>query len=167
MRVLHGLNEGFIPLYHPAQFPACTAIVALSTGALHWLAHCPAALLCVAITGAQSFTWTAQERSRDVLTWKKKQKKNPTESSIKTPGCAINPGPLIKKYPAHVSTFKNLPVMLVNNAVYLSCVTKRRSILPLRLFFFFFIERSFFFFFFSNITMHEQMFEAWPSATQG
>lgn len=166
MRVLHGLNEGFIPLYHPAQFPACTAIVALSTGALHWLAHCPAALLCVAITGAQSFTWTAQERSRDVLTWKKqkrKKKQNPTESSVKMPGCAINPGPLIKKYPAHVSTFKNLPVMLVNNAVYLSCVTQRRSILPLRLFFFL-LRGGFFFSFFFFLKYNNARADVWSVA---
>ena len=31
MLVLHGLNEGFIPLYRPAQFPACSAIVSAFT----------------------------------------------------------------------------------------------------------------------------------------
>lgn len=87
-----GLNDGFIPLYRPAQFPACTAIVALSTGALHWLAHCPAALLLRAITGAQSFTWTARQRSRGRAPAKmSKEKENDFKINITETAVAESP----------------------------------------------------------------------------
>lgn len=79
MLVLHGLNEGFIPLYHPAQFPACTSIVALSTGALHWLAHCPAALLC-ALSPEHNLS-PKQHRSA-ARAWSR----NATDSPAQTPG---------------------------------------------------------------------------------
>lgn len=100
MLVLHGLNEGFIPLYHPAQFPACTAIVALSTGALHWLAHCPDALLC-ALSPERNLS--PEQHRRAAGLWSRKA----TESPVETPGRTINP-PLIKKCSACISTFKNL-----------------------------------------------------------
>lgn len=158
MLVLHGLNEGFIPLYRPAQFPACTAIVALSTGALHWLAYCPAALLCT-LSPERNLS-PEQRRSAGYGHVKETQKQK--EEEVNHVGCQAAQS--ARRWWRNIWNFKNLRwcVLITWLLVMLRVPASHRDVQ-----FYssglYYSEDSFFF----NITMHEQMFEEWPLATHG